>query len=357
MAAELMRRLALSFTAVTIALAAQTVYLPVNAPYAQNLVVATKNAHPELQKLGLHAIPPGATDYAIVANAIPSKIGKKSSAADLAVLQTGKATVKRDEAGKFFDLCLPIADSAGHPIGMTVMEIPFAFAKDADDALSKASAVRDQLHARIASHAQLFEVTDAPLKTLDTIALPAAVKGRFDHFGVDLKHNRLFATPEDYHAVLVLDLVSGKLIAEIPGIGKPHAILYRADLDRIFVTDGDAGALKIFDGKTYRPAGAIPLAKDADSIGYDAASQRLYVVNGGKDAGRPYSMVSVIDTTAGKKLTDIRIDGETLEAMALDTFRPRLYVNNRSRNQVTVVDRWKNAVVASWQVKLCNDNV
>ena len=98
-------------------------------------------------------------------------------------------------------------------------------------------------------------------------------------------------------------------------------------------------------------------AKDADSIGYDAASQRLYVVNGGKDAGQPYSMLSVIDTAAGKKLTDIRIDGETLEAMALDAFRPRLYVNNRARNQVTVVDRWKNAVVASWPVKLCSDNV
>jgi hypothetical protein len=131
-----MRNFTLLFAAA--ALAAQTVYIPVNAPYAQSLIVEIKNGHPELQKLGLHAIPPGATDYAIVANNIPSKIGKKSSASDLTVLQTGKATVKRDEPGKFFDLCLPIADSAGHPIGITVMEIPFAFAKDADDALAKA---------------------------------------------------------------------------------------------------------------------------------------------------------------------------------------------------------------------------
>jgi DNA-binding beta-propeller fold protein YncE len=352
-----MRRLTLLLAAAAVALAAQTVYIPVNAPYAQDLVVATKNAHPELQKLGLHAIPPGATDYAIVANAITSKIGKKSSAGDLAVLQTGKATAKRDEAGKFYDLCLPIADSAGRPIGMTVMEIPFAFAKDADDALAKAAAVRDHLQANIVSRARLFEETDAPLKPLGTIALPATVQGRFDHFGVDLKHNRLFATPEDSHTVLVLDLVSGKPVGEISGIGKPHAVLYREDLDRIFVTDGDAGALQMFDGKTYQPAGTVPLAKDADSIGYDAATQRLYVVNGGKDAGQAYSMLSVIDTTADRKLADIRIDGETIEAMALDAFRPRLYVNNRARNQVTVVDRWKNSVVASWPVKLCRDNV
>src|SRR5580698_5116625 len=99
-----MRRPTLSFASAVVTLAAQSIYIPVNAPYAQNLVVATKRAHPELQKLGLHAIPPGATDYAIVANAITSKIGKKSSAGDLGVLQTGKPTVKRDEAGKFYDL-------------------------------------------------------------------------------------------------------------------------------------------------------------------------------------------------------------------------------------------------------------
>lgn len=352
-----MRKLTLLLAAAATALGAQSIYVPVNASFAQNLVVTTKNAHPELQKLGLHAIPPLQTDYAIIANGITSKIGKKSSTADLTVVTTGKPTVKRDEAGKFFDLCLPIADSSGRAIGITVMEIPFAFAKDADDALAQAAAVRDQMQAKISSHAQLFDQTDAPLKALDTISLPDAVKGHFDHFGVDLKHNRLFATPEDYHAVLVLDLVSGKRIAEIPGIGKPHAVLYREDVDRIFVTDGDAGALKIFDGKTYQPAGTVLLEKDADSIGYDAATQRLYVVNGGKDAGQPYSIVSVIDTTAAKKLAEIRIPGETLEAMALDAFRPRLYVNNRARNQVEVVDRWKNTVVASWPVKMGSDNV
>jgi len=74
--------------------------------------------------------------------------------------------------------------------------------------------------------------------------MPGAVKGRFDHFGVDLKHNRLFATPEDYHAVLVLDLPNAKPAAEIHGIARPHAILYRDDLDRIYVTDGVDGALK-----------------------------------------------------------------------------------------------------------------
>ena len=250
-----------------VGLLAQSIYVPVNAPHAQKLVVETEKAHPELQKLGLHVIPPGQTEYAIVANTFPSKIGKKSSAADLAVLTTGKATVKNDDRGKFFDLCLPISDAAGRSIGITVMEIPYSHAKDSTEALAKATAVRDQMQKQIASQAQLFEETTAPLALIETVSLPAAVKGHFDHVGVDLKHGRLFATPEDYHAVLVLDLVTGKPLATISGISRPHAVLYREDLDRLFVTDGEDGALKMFQGAGYQPAGRIALAKDADSIG------------------------------------------------------------------------------------------
>jgi hypothetical protein len=352
----LLRTLILA-AAVVAGLPAQTTYYPVNAPYAQDLIVKTKNTHPELQKLGLHAIPPGQHEYAIIANAIPSKIGKKSSDADLSVLTSGKPSVTKDERGQYFDLCLPISDTGGHRIGITVMEIPYAFAKEPDEALLKATAVRDELQGKIASQSQLFEETAEPLKLLETISLPAAVKGRFDHFGVDLKHNHLFVTPEDYHAVLVLDLVTGQPVAEIRGIARPHAILYREDLDRLYVTDGVDGALKIFDGKTFQPVGSVALEKDADSIGYDAARHLLYIDNGGKDAGQPYSLVSVVDTTAGKKIADIRIEGDTLEAMALDAFRPRLYVNNPARNQVAVVDRWKNTLTASWPITLGKSNV
>ena len=326
------------------------------APYAQTLIVNTKAAHPELQKLGLHAIPPGQQDYAIIANGIPSKIGKKSSEGDLVVVKTGKPTVKNNDKGKFFDLALPVSDAAGKPIGLTVMEIPYSHAKDAAEALAKATVIRDELQARIPNQAKLFEAAE-PLKLVQTSPLPLAIQGKFDHFAADLTHHRLFAAPEDRHEVLVLDLNTGRLLAEIRGIAKPHAIFYRSDLDRIYVTDGVDGALKIFDGKNYKPLQTVKLAKDADAIGYEAARKLLYVVNGGKDARQPYSLLSVIDTTAARKTAEIRIDGETLEAMAVDLWRPRIYVNNRAKNAVTIVDRWKNVVTATWPVTMGKDNV
>jgi DNA-binding beta-propeller fold protein YncE len=197
----------------------------------------------------------------------------------------------------------------------------------------------------------------APIKLVQTFKLPAEVKGNFDHFGIDLKGGRLFATPEGYHAVVVFDLKTGKLVHKIDGIGKPHGVLYREDLNRIYVTDGDAGDLKIFDGATYSLVSSVKLLEDADSIGYDPATKYLYIDNGGGDVHQTFSMLSVIDTTAGEKLADIKIDGETLEAMTLEKSTSKMYVNNRAKSQVSVVDRAKRELVASWPVTLCKPNV
>ncbi len=205
--------------------------------------------------------------------------------------------------------------------------------------------------------AQARSQTAAPIKLIQTYELPAEVKGNFDHFGIDLKGGRLFATPEGYHAVVVFDLKTGKLVHKIDGIGKPHAVLYREDLNRIYITDGDAGDLKIFDGTTYKLVSSVKLLEDADSVGYDPATNYLYIDNGGGDVHQTYSMLSVVDTTAGTKLADLKIDGETLEAMALEKSTPKMYVNNRAKNQVSVVDRDKRELVASWPVTLCKNNV
>jgi outer membrane protein assembly factor BamB len=197
---------------------------------------------------------------------------------------------------------------------------------------------------------------EAPLKLVETIPLPVSIKGQFDHFGVDVLHKRLFVAAERSGSVLVLDSETGRLIQTITGFGIPHAILYREDLERLFVTDGN-GALKTFDGASYRPSGTIKLLADADSIGYDTSTKLLYIVNGGKDVHQANSMLSVVDTEANQKLADLTISGETLEAMALDAYRPRLYINNRSGNQIDVLDRWRRTLVATWPLTLAKDNV
>ena len=198
---------------------------------------------------------------------------------------------------------------------------------------------------------------EAPVKLEQTFKLPADVKGRFDHFGIDLKHHRLFATPEDYHALLVLDSRNGKIIQTVHGIEKPHAVAYREDLDRIYVTDGEAGVVRVIDGKSYKIIKSVPLQLDADAMSIDPATKLLYVVSGGKDVKMTYSTLSVVDSTAGQKLTDIKVDGDTLEVMSLESSSPRLFLNNRAKNEIEVIDRDKRAIVATWPVTLGKTNV
>ena len=197
----------------------------------------------------------------------------------------------------------------------------------------------------------------APLKLQQTFKLPPDVKGNFDHFAIDVKTNRLLATPEDYKAVLVLDLRSGKLIHAIRGIERPHAILYREDLHHLYVTDGEAGDLKIFDSNNYALLSTVKLLVDADSIGYDPETKLLYIDNGGGDAHETFSVISIVDTTAGKKVADMKVDGDTLEALRLEKSSPRMYVNNKAKNQVEVIDRSKREIVASWPVTKSKTNV
>ena len=128
----------------------------------------------------------------------------------------------------------------------------------------------------------------APLKLVETITLPGLKDGDFDHFAPDVDGHRLFLTGEENEKVLVLDTTTNKVIHTIEDVKAPHAILYRKDLKKLFVVEGDASAVKVYDSDSYKLVGEIKVSIDADSIAYDAATKYLYVVSGGREAHTPY---------------------------------------------------------------------
>jgi hypothetical protein len=68
-----------------------------------------------------------------------------------------------------------------------------------------------------------------PLKLVATIPMPGFT-GDFDHFGLDLKGNRLFLASEDQKTVEVFDLRTGDRIHSIKGFGQPLTMAYLAEL-------------------------------------------------------------------------------------------------------------------------------
>jgi DNA-binding beta-propeller fold protein YncE len=195
-----------------------------------------------------------------------------------------------------------------------------------------------------------------PLRLVQTISVPGAVN-KWDHFGVDLKGNRLFGTVEDVPGVEIFDLKMYKFVRALTDFKNPHNVLAVPELGKIFVVDGDASEIKVLDYKSYQLIGHIPLTIDADPIAYDAAKQLLYVVNGGREAKTPYCLVSVVDLVKGTKLADIKLDTNRLESMAMENSSQRLFVNMTGANLIGVVDRETRSVTKTWPVTAAKENV
>ena len=197
-----------------------------------------------------------------------------------------------------------------------------------------------------------------PLLFIQTIIMPGVPVGPYtDHLSVDLKARRLFTTPQAKKAVQVFDLASGKLLHEIDGLGNPHSVIYRSDLNRIYIVDGEPGLVRIYDGRDYRALQTVKLLANADSAAYDPETRLMYVVNGGAEAHLDHSFISVIDTTTGRHTADISIPSPGLEAMALESKGPDLYVNIIDGNEIGVVDRLKRKLVATWPVTKGRRNI
>jgi hypothetical protein len=188
-----------------------------------------------------------------------------------------------------------------------------------------------------------------PLTLIHRYNLPESLKGHFDHFAVDSAGKRLFGTAVEDKVVVVFDLEKGVTIAQIPGIDEPRAVLYRADLSRLYISDG-AGALHILDSNSFAPLQTLKIAVDADPIAYDPATQRLFVVNGGEKAKNTFSNITVFDTTAAKQVGEVHLDGLEIEGMTVEKGGPRLFANNRGKNEIDIIDRNDFSRLGVWPV-------
>src|SRR5882757_4149057 len=101
------------------------------------------------------------------------------------------------------------------------------------------------------------------LKLNKTIPLPG-VKGRFDHFSIDAKGQRLFVAALGNNTLEVVDIAAGRRLKTIPGLHKPTGVLYLSKQNQIIVANGDDGTVKWFDGVTYKMLRSLSSLDDAD---------------------------------------------------------------------------------------------
>ncbi len=179
------------------------------------------------------------------------------------------------------------------------------------------------------------------LEPAATIVLPS-VKGRIDHFGVDLKQRRLFVAALGNDTLEVVDVKSGRLQRSLDGFGEPQGVLYLPEFDRIYVANGSANRVDILDGTSLARIKSVEGLDDADNVRYDAGARKVYV-------GYGNGALRALDPATGGSSGDIRLAGHP-ESFQLETRGTRIFVNVPPARHVAVVDRAKHAVVATWGV-------
>src|SRR5450631_4170809 len=156
--------------------------------------------------------------------------------------------------------------------------------------------------------------------------------GSWDYLTVDPQTHRLYV-PRSTHT-MVIDSVTGKTIADIPGQKIAHGVAIVPAAGRGFISDGGGdGAVVIFDLKTNAILGTIAAQPDADGIIFDPATGLVLVVSG--DNGVLMTLKPDVDPKTGSIDAPIDLGGKP-EFLASDG-AGKVYINLEDKDQVSVV--------------------
>ena len=179
------------------------------------------------------------------------------------------------------------------------------------------------------------------LELVATIAMPG-VKGRIDHFAVDIAGHRLFIAALGNNTVEVLDTSRNRHEESLPGFGEPQGVAYLPGERRLYVGNGAANRVDVLDGESLKIVKKVAGLEDADNVRYDAQSGAV-VVGYGRGALR------ALNAATGESRGDIPLAGHP-ESFQLEQDGPRAFVNVPTAGHVAVVDRVQRRVAATWPV-------
>lgn len=222
------------------------------------------------------------------------------------------------------------------------------------------SAAADAQTAATAGQVATIVMTDPAAVLLARSTSLPGIEGDFDSLAVDLRHDRLFIAAEEHHTIEVFKASTGEHLRSVGGVKTPHALAYVAEKDELVVADGGESAALFLAGDDLHRVDRVALIDGSvtgktdspDTAYYDAKRRIFYIGNGGKSANLAYSEIAELDLDTHRIVGKIRVEGNNLEAMAVDEAHDRLFVDVRDRKQVAVVDLKARKVVATWDVGL-----
>lgn len=187
------------------------------------------------------------------------------------------------------------------------------------------------------------EQAASPLMQLEVKIPLGDVEGRIDHLAIDLSRKRLFIAELGKGAAGIVDLEGRQVVHTIGGLKEPQGVAYVPSTDTLFVTNAGDGALLLFRGSDYEPAGRLDLGADADNIRVDAAANRIFIGHGD-------GALATVDLATNAKIADIPLQAHP-ESFQLGHSTRHIFVNVPKAREIAVIDRFAGKQTASWPVQ------
>jgi len=125
--------------------------------------------------------------------------------------------------------------------------------------------------------------------------------------------------------------------------------LFVPELNKLFLASGDDGMLRVFRGDTLELLDSIHLEPGPNRVVYEPKSKLVYVGYGGKDAGKDYGEIGIIDAQNDKVVGDIKVVAHPSELL-LDKAGKTLFVFVSIASKLQVIDTNKREVLSTWTV-------
>jgi DNA-binding beta-propeller fold protein YncE len=167
--------------------------------------------------------------------------------------------------------------------------------------------------------------------------IPVGGDEYWDYATLQAEQNRLYVARQN--RMVVIDLSSRTEIGSIPG-QKIHGVALVPELNRGFVSDGEAGNVIVFDLKTLDVTGTIQAKPDADSICYEPVTRRIFTFNGDS------RNATVIDAASAKSVGTLSLDGQP--EFAQPNGRGAIFVNIEDKDEVLKIDAAGTKIIERW---------
>ncbi len=178
-----------------------------------------------------------------------------------------------------------------------------------------------------------------PAYTLEA-TIPLGPPDRWDYVTYDAASHRVLIAHGT--ETTVVDANSHTVVGRLSPLDGAHGQVATPD-GHVFADSGKSGTVTVFDGASFKPLRTVPAGQDADGMVYDAASQRVSVMNG--DPGT----ATLLDPTTKTPATTVALGGSPESAVS--DGKGALFINIADKGELVEVKG--GSVVARWNLPGC----